>query len=64
VWNQAVLAIRWETVGVSLREAYRIRRAFRRLARLKGTGSLRWLTVIVRYENVIRLLGFLEYRLE
>jgi hypothetical protein len=64
VWNHELLPVQWETVRVSLRDAYRIRRIYRRLARLKGTGSVRRLTVFVRYENVIRLLRFLGYRLE
>jgi hypothetical protein len=59
--NYDLLPIRWETIRVSLRDAYKIRRIYRRLARLKGTSSLRRLTVFIRYENVIRLL---EYRLE
>jgi hypothetical protein len=64
VWNQELLPVRWETIRVSLRDAFRIRRVFRRLARLKGSGSLCRITVFVRYENVIRLLEFLEYCLE
>jgi len=64
VWNQELLPVRWETVQISLRDAYKIRRIFRGLARLKGTGSLRRLTVFVRHENVIRLLEFLGYRME
>ena len=57
--NYELLPVRWETIRVSLRDAYKIRRIYRRLARLKGTSSLRRLTVFVRYENVIRLLEFL-----
>ncbi len=59
--NYELLPVRWETIRVGLRDAYKSRRIYRRLARLKGTSSLRRLTVFVRYENVIRLL---EYRLE
>jgi hypothetical protein len=44
--------------------AHRLRRIYRKLARRKGSGSLHNITVFVRYENVIRLLGFLGYRLE
>ena len=36
---------------VSLQEAYRIRRWFRRLAKMRGRGHLRRLTVFIRYEN-------------
>jgi hypothetical protein len=64
VWNEGLLPVRWETVRVSLRDAYKVRRIFRRLARLKGTGSLRRISVFVRYENVIRLFEFLGYSLE
>ena len=54
----------WETVKVSLKEAYRIRRVYRRLTKMRGRGNLRRLTVFVRHENVLRLLEFLEYRQE
>src|SRR5215217_5386799 len=63
IWNQNLLPVRWEKVEVSLRDAYKIRRIYRKLARRKGSGSLRSITVFVRHENVIRLLGFLGYRL-
>src|SRR5829696_4557020 len=64
IWNENLLPVRWKTVEVSLRDAFRIRRIYRRLAKRKGSGSLRRLTVFVRHENVIRLLEFLGYRLE
>src|SRR5215211_7840500 len=64
VWNEGLLLVRWETVQVSLRNAFRIRRIYRKLARRKGSGSLRCITVFVRYENVVRLLEFLGYCLE
>ena len=64
VWNAERLPVRWETAQVSLRDAFRIRRIYRKLARRKGSGSLRRITVFVRYENVVRLLDFLGYRLE
>ena len=63
-WNKELLPVRWETTRVSLRDAYRIRRVFRKLAKIRSTGSLRRLTVFVRYGNVIRLLEFLGYQLE
>ena len=53
-----------QTIKVSLRDAYKIRRVFRKLAKRRGTGSLRRLTAFVRYENVVRLLEFLGYCLE
>jgi hypothetical protein len=50
--------VRWETVEVALRDAFRIRRVYRRLARRKGSGPLYRITVFVRYENALRLWGF------
>jgi hypothetical protein len=35
-WNEDLLPVRWETVQVTLKDAFRIRRVFRRLARRKG----------------------------
>jgi hypothetical protein len=64
IWNEELLPVRWETIEVNLRDAFRIRRIYRRLAKRKGSGSLRHLTVFVRHENVVRLLGFLGYQLE
>jgi hypothetical protein len=64
IWNEELLPVRWETVQVSLRDAFRIRRIYRKLASRKGGGSLHRITVFVRHENVIRLLGFLGYQLE
>jgi len=46
-------------VRVSCEDAYRIRRWFRRLAKMRGRGHLCRLTVFVRHENVLRLLEFL-----
>ena len=43
---------------VSLKEAYSIRRIYRRLAKMRERGSLRRLTVYVRYDNVIELLDY------
>jgi hypothetical protein len=64
VWNEQLLPVRWETVEVSLKDAFKIRRIYRKLARKKGIGSLRRITVFVRYESVVRLLKFLGYCLE
>jgi hypothetical protein len=64
VWNEELLPVRWETVQVSLRDAFKIRRIYMKLARKKGSGSLRRITVFVRHENVVRLLRFLDYCLE
>jgi hypothetical protein len=41
---------------------YRIRKIYRRLARIRSSGSPPWLTLFVRRENVARLLEFLGYR--
>jgi len=46
------------------KDAYRIRRWFRRLAKMRGRGHIRRLAVFIRYENVVRLLEFLGYRQE
>src|SRR5215216_490164 len=64
IWNKELLPIRWETIKVSLKDAFRIRRVYRKPAKRKGSGSLRRITVFVRHENVDRLLEFLGYCLE
>jgi hypothetical protein len=64
IWNENLLPVRWETVEVSFKDAFRIRRIYRKLARKKGSGSLRRITVFVSHENVVRLLRFLGYCLE
>ena len=63
-WNRELLPVRWETVKVNLKDAYRIRRIYRRLAKMRGRGCLHRLTVFVRHENVVRLLEFLGYHQE
>src|SRR5215208_5607009 len=64
IWNEELLPVRWETAEISLRDAFKIRRIYRKLAKRKGGGSLRRMTVFVRHENVVRLLEFLGYCLE
>jgi hypothetical protein len=64
IWNRELLPVQWETAEVGLRDAYKIRRIYRKLVRRKASGSLRRITVFVRYENVVRLLEFLGYHLE
>jgi hypothetical protein len=64
IWNPKRLPVRWETVQVSLQDAFKIRRIYRKLAKRRGSGSLRRITVFVRYENVVRVLEFLSYRLK
>ena len=64
IWNENLLPVQWETAEVSLRDALRIRRIYRKLAKRKGSGFLRRITVFVRHENVVRLLEFLGYCLE
>jgi hypothetical protein len=63
-WNKEFLPVRWETTQVSLRDAYKIRRIYRKLGRKKCSSSQLRITVFVRYENVVRLLEFFGYRLE
>ena len=62
--NRDLLPVQWMAAQVSLKDAYRIRRIYRKLAKRKGSGSLHLITVFVRYENVLRLLDFLGYQLE
>jgi hypothetical protein len=64
IWNENLLPVQWETAQVNLRDAFRIRRIYRKLAKRKGIGSLHSITVFVRYENVVRLLEFMGYCLE
>jgi hypothetical protein len=64
IWNEDLLPVRWETTKVSLKDAFRIRRIYRKLAKRKGSGFLHRITVFVRHENVVRLLEFLGYSLE
>jgi hypothetical protein len=64
IWNEELLPVRWETVQVSIKDAFRIRRIYRKLARRKDSGSLHSITVFVRHENVVRFLEFLGYRVE
>jgi hypothetical protein len=64
LWNEQLLPVRWETARVSLQDAFRIRRIYRKMARMNGSGPLRSMTVFVRHENMVRLLEFLGYHLE
>jgi hypothetical protein len=64
IWNKELLPVQWQKVEVSLKDAFRIRRIYRKLAKRKGSGSLHSITVFVRHENVLRLLEFLGYCLE
>jgi hypothetical protein len=64
VCNKRFLPIQWETVRVTLKDAFMIRRIYRRLAKRKSSGSLRRMTIFVRYVNVVKLLKFLGYCLE
>jgi hypothetical protein len=54
-----LLPVTWETVKVSIKDAYKIRRWFRRLAKMRGRGHLHRLTVFIRYATVLRLLEVL-----
>ena len=64
MWNEGLLPVLRKAVEVSLSDAYRIRRVYRRLAELRGKGDLHRLTVFVRHENVMRLLGLFGYHQE
>jgi hypothetical protein len=64
VWNEYLLPVQWERVRVSLGDAYKIRRIYRRLAKIKEKRHLSRLTVSVRHENVVRLLELLGYHQE
>jgi hypothetical protein len=55
-WISTGKAFLRETTKVSLKDAYKIRRAYRRLVKMRGRGHLHRLTVFVRHENVVRLL--------
>ena len=63
-WVSSGITRQRETKRVGLKDAYRIRRIYRKLAKMRGRGSLRSLTVFVQHENVVRLLEFLGYRQE
>ncbi len=63
-WNEELLPVQWETVKVTLEDAFKIRRVYRKLAKMRGRGHLHRLTVFVRHENVVRLLEFLGYHQE
>jgi hypothetical protein len=64
IWNAGLLPVRWERVPIGLRDAFRVRRAYGKLAGRRVSGTLHSTTVFVRHENVVRLLEFLGYRLE
>lgn len=64
VRHKEFLPIQWETVKVSLKDAFMIRRIYRRLAKRKSSGTLHRMTIFVRYENVVKLLEFLGYQVE
>ena len=53
--------MQWATVRIGREDAYRIRRWFRRLAKMQGKKHLHRLMVFIRHENVVRLLEFLGY---
>jgi hypothetical protein len=62
VWNEDLLPVQWETVKVSRKDAFQIRRFYRRLAGLKSYGSLRRVTVFIEHKKVLSLLESLGYR--
>ncbi len=63
-WNEKLLPVQWETVKITLEDAFKIRRVYRKLAKMRGRGHLHRFTVFIQYENVLRLLEFLGYSQE
>jgi len=59
-WISTGIPLR-ETVKVTVQDAYKNRRVYRRLAKMRGRGHLHRVTVFIRHENVMRLLEFLDY---
>jgi hypothetical protein len=49
--SPGITLVRWKTVRISVEDAYRIRRVYRKLAKLRGRGHLHRLTVFVRYQR-------------
>ncbi|MDP9475215.1 MAG: hypothetical protein M3R38_05895 [Actinomycetota bacterium] len=58
------IPVHHEIVAVAPEDAYRIRRAYRKLARKKATGRVLGMTVFARHRTVVRLLKHLGYRTE
>jgi hypothetical protein len=59
VWGRNQIPVHWETVRITIKEAYKLRRILRRLSGLRGSAPLRTLHVFVRYENIVRLLSWM-----
>lgn len=61
IWSRDLLPIEHEVVEVRREDGYRIRRWMRRLAKKrKGIGPLLQQQVFIRYENMKRLLNYLQ----
>ncbi len=60
-WVSSGIARQREIRRVGREDAYKIRRIYRRLAKMRGRGNLCRLTVFIRHENVVRLFEFLGY---
>ncbi len=61
VWFKDLLPIELEVVEISLADAFKIRRWMRRLAgKKRGVGPLLQQQVFIRYENMTRLLNYLQ----
>ncbi|CAA9533382.1 MAG: hypothetical protein AVDCRST_MAG05-4626 [uncultured Rubrobacteraceae bacterium] len=56
IWHKELLHIAWETVRISMRDFYAIRRVMRRLVGLKPRGTVRTMNVFVGDEVVERIL--------
>jgi hypothetical protein len=60
VWHKKLLHIAWETVRISMRGFYVMRRVMRRLVDLKPRGTVRTMKVFVRDDVVERILPHLS----
>ncbi len=61
VWSKDLLPVEHETIEISIVDAIKIRRWLRRLARKRrGMGPLLRQQVFIRYENMTRILNYLE----
>ncbi len=61
VWSKDLLPIELETVKIDEADGYKIRRWMRRLAgKRRGMGLLLQQQVFIRYENMTRLLNYLQ----
>lgn len=60
VWKKELLHIAWETVRVSSRDFFMIRRVLRRLVGLKSRGTVRTMRVFVKDDVIEKILAHLS----